>query len=151
MSFRVAHSGDLFADGADCIVIPVNCVGVMGAGVAKVCAQRYPDVFAIYKAACDSGALRPGTTLIVERPQAPTHVALLPTKDHWRQPSQLEWVKSGLVDLERAAQDPAISSISMPALGAGLGGLAFAPVQEAVEQWSEQLPDHLHITLYAPR
>ena len=79
----------------------------------------------------------------------PRWVVNFPTKQHWRQSSQLHWIQDGLVDLRRFIAEQRVQSIAIPALGAGLGGLAWAEVRSAIETELTGL-DGVQITVYEP-
>lgn len=125
-------SGDIFEDDADVLVIPVNCVGVMGAGLAKVAKQKWPEMYTRYRNACHNGRIKIGHGNITEYPQRenPEIIACLPTKIHWKNPSELEYVRYGLAWLRYDLwyNGPKKASIAIPALGCGLGGLDFTDV-----------------------
>lgn len=132
--------GDLFAAPAEVLVNPVNCVGIMGKGLAFAFRHRFPANFAAYAAVCGRSELRPGglvaheLTTTERMPGSPARwVVNLATKDHWRDPSQLAWVESGLRALRTWAEAQAVTSIALPALGAGLGGLPWPPVRAAID------------------
>jgi O-acetyl-ADP-ribose deacetylase (regulator of RNase III) len=125
------HHGDLFSSGADALVNPVNCVGVMGAGLAKQFKQRYPPMFAAYQAQCAARFYQPGDCRLWQQDGAPTIVNLA-TKNHWRDPSQLAWVDRGLRSLGAMLEPNRISSVAVPPLGCGLGGLAWPEVRNLI-------------------
>jgi O-acetyl-ADP-ribose deacetylase (regulator of RNase III) len=116
---------------ADLLVNPVNCMGVMGAGLAKAIADKYPIILHPYKQACASKALRIGTVFVtpVGKDGPPYYVANLPTKRHWKDRSYLEDVERGLQALVqwmvpyKDERDCHVRSVAVPALGCGLGGL----------------------------
>lgn len=150
--------GDILADNADILVNPVNCVGVMGKGLALQFKQKYPEAYLSYKEACDAGELRLGTVHIhYEPPRADRMRALtiihFPTKNHWRDSSYLPKIKLGLSDLVsvighlRKADIPA-RSIAVPALGAGLGHLPWSAVRRAVYDALD--PVDIDVRLYVP-
>lgn len=122
---------DVSADDADIIVNTVNCVGVMGAGVALAMKNRFPEIMPAYQEACRSGQLRPGGCLLLPLPDG-RHWAALATKDHWRNPSQYDWVMNGLNKLERLAQRAGARSIAIPPPGCGNGGLNWDKVRPMV-------------------
>lgn len=128
-------SGDLFEADVDAITNAVNCVGVMGRGVALAFKQRFPDNFVAYKQACDAGSLRPGGVFVFDRGEAqrPRFIVNFPTKDHWRDPSKLSDIEAGLQALATEIDRLSIRSIALPALGCGLGGLDWEAVRNAVE------------------
>ena len=130
-------SGDLFALPVQALVNPVNCVGVMGAGLAKQFREKYPQCFLPYKQACADGRIAPGRVFAwpLPQPQGWTHWILhFPTKRHWKQPSRMADIESGLADLIRIVREEEIPSIAIPPLGAGLGGLDPRQVHELLQQ-----------------
>ncbi len=126
------RSGDLFAADTDAIVNAVNCVGVMGKGLALAFKKQFPDNFEAYRRACDTGEVMPGKMFVVERASAPRWIINFPTKRHWRSPSTLDDVRSGLVDLIAQVKSREIKSVAIPALGCGLGGLRWEDVRPAI-------------------
>src|SRR5437763_1772698 len=99
--------GDLLAADAEALVNTVNCVGVMGKGIALQFKQRFPDVYRQYRNACRRGEVRPGHVHVVPtgRPDPPRYVINFPTKRHWRGKSRLDDIRAGLEDLVRVAHD----------------------------------------------
>ncbi len=116
--------GDIFKAQRDALVVPVNIIGTMGAGLAREVALRYPDAYRAYRAVCDSGELRIGTLALLDwmHPK----LLLFPTKGHWREKSTLETIECGLVELCR--YEDRLASLAIPALGCGLGGLRWQDV-----------------------
>lgn len=144
-------SGDMFANPADAVVNPVNCVGVMGKGLAAECARRWPGMLPGYKRACADGTLRPGAVQVWATGQEPTRfVVQFPTKRHWRQPSRLGDVADTLPALTAAVVEHGIRSIAVPALGCGLGGLPWPEVRALVETAFAELHD-VDVRLYPPQ
>ena len=119
MTVRTMY-GDLLNSEAPILVNTVNCVGVMGAGIALQFRQRFPHNYAVYRRACDRKLLKPGGVLRVS--DDGRTILNVATKDHWRNPSQLVWIEQILHALYTtyAATD---DMIAMPLLGCGLGGL----------------------------
>lgn len=114
---------------ASILVNTVNTVGVMGAGFARAVREAWPEIMPPYAAACTDGRLRPGTLQVVPVPGGPTIINMA-TKEHWRTPSRLEWVGSGLVFLNRWLCARALpgSRVALPPPGCGHGGLDWARV-----------------------
>lgn len=127
--------GDITADQSNILVNTVNCVGVMGKGVALAFANAFPAIIAPYKAACSSSAIRPGTSRLYPIPGDPQSRcwAAMATKDHWRDPSQYGWVETALADLAANARAIGARSIAIPRPGCGNGGLDWARVRPMLE------------------
>jgi O-acetyl-ADP-ribose deacetylase (regulator of RNase III) len=127
--------GNLFDADVEAIVNAVNCVGVMRKGIALEFKRRFPSNFIAYKIACDAGELQLGRVFIHdEGPSAtPRYIVNFPTKHHWRNPSRLEDIRSGLDSLAAEIDRLKIHSIAIPALGCGLGGLDWQDVREELE------------------
>jgi O-acetyl-ADP-ribose deacetylase (regulator of RNase III) len=111
-------TGDLFNDNAEAIVNTVNCVGVMGRGIALQFKKRYPENFKEYEAKCKLGEITPGRVFVFETNSfiKPKYIINFPTKRHWRGASRIEDIESGLVDLVRAIKNYKINSIAIPPL-----------------------------------
>src|SRR5689334_23221056 len=89
-------SGNIFLTACDVVTITVNCEGVMGAGIALEARLRWPEMFDAYKGACEAGELRPGSLFWWPEPPGKAAQLCFPTKDHWKQPSRLSYVRDGL-------------------------------------------------------
>jgi O-acetyl-ADP-ribose deacetylase (regulator of RNase III) len=126
--------GDLLAEPAEALVNAVNCVGAMGRGVALQFKRAFPENFGAYHAACARGKVQPGRMFVFARRAAsgPRVIVNFPTKRHWRDRARIEDVGAGLVALAAEVEARAIRSIALPALGAGLGGLAWAQVRDRI-------------------
>lgn len=128
------RDGNLLDSGAEALVNTVNTVGVSGKGIALMFREAFPENFRAYAAACKAGALKPGGLFVTERRDmlGPRWIINFATKDHWRSPSRLEWIKAGLADLHREITERGIRSIAIPPLGAGNGGLDWADVKPLI-------------------
>ena len=125
--------GDIFAQPADAIVNPVNCVGVMGRGLAFQFKRRHPDAFLAYRRACAERRVRPGRMFMVDTGcERPRWIVHFPTKRHWRDRSTIGDIEAGLRDLAAAVARHGIRSIAIPPLGCGLGGLDWRAVRPLV-------------------
>jgi O-acetyl-ADP-ribose deacetylase (regulator of RNase III) len=120
---RIVHE-NLFAVKADAIVNPVNCVGVMGAGIAKSFKNMFPSMFEAYRFACETSMLRIGTVHVYQEDDG-RRIINLPTKLHWKNPSTVEFIRTSLMALAGANKTLKLSTIAMPAIGCGCGGLDF--------------------------
>lgn len=144
-------TGNLLEADTDAVVNTVNCVGVMGKGIALQFKRRYPSVYTTYRKACEAGEVTTGRMLPVETGEmtGPTWVINFPTKKHWRSPSRLEWIESGLRDLRRVIAELGIKSIAIPPLGAGNGGLNWGDVEPLIRSTFADDPT-VDVLLYAP-
>ena len=126
--------GDLFADMPEAVVNTVNCVGVMGRGVALQFKKRFPANFKAYKSACDKLEVLPGRMFVFETESflAPKWIINFPTKRNWKGASKLEDIESGLDDLVSVIRHNGIREISLPPLGCGLGGLDWNVVKPLI-------------------
>ena len=128
--------GNLLEAPAEALVNTVNEVGVMGEGNrVDVPRARFPKNTRAYEAACKAGEVRVGR-MLVTRNQAligPRWIINFPTKRHWRNPSQLDWIRDGLKDLVRVVRENGIRSVALPPLGCGTGGLDWSQVRQEIE------------------
>ena len=143
-------TGDILSAGTDALVNTVNCVGIMGRGIALQFKNAYPANFKAYEAACKRQEVQPGRMFVQETGKfSPRFIINFPTKRHWRGKSRIEDVESGLIDLVAQIRKRGIRSIAIPPLGAGLGGLNWADVRPLIEAALAELPD-LAVKLYEP-
>lgn len=144
--------GNLLDSDADALVNAVNTVGVMGKGIALMFKEAFPENYRAYRAACDKGDVTTGRMFVFERdePVGPKWIINFPTKQHWRHPSRLEWIREGVQDLRRVVTQCKLHSIAIPALGAGLGGLEWDDVRREIERAFSDMDD-IDITVYEPQ
>ncbi len=128
--------GNLLKVDVEALVNTVNCVGIMGKGIALQFKQDYPENFKAYEKACRASEVRPGKMFIVptNKMQNPKFIVNFPTKRHWKGKSKIEDIKSGLTALIRDVQELGITSIAIPPLGCGLGGLRWSEVKPLIER-----------------
>ena len=127
-------SGDMFEMPVDIRVNTVNCVGVMGAGVALAFKTRYPAMFREYKKACDAGDVKPGSLNVWHT--LTEWVINFPTKRHWRENSKYEDIEDGLKALRTYLDSIGRSvRVALPALGCGHGGLDWSRVSRLIERY----------------
>ena len=141
------YRGNLFASRAKCLVNTVNCVGVMGKGVALEFRRRFPAMFEDYKRTCKAGELRPGQIL----PYRKGHPWVLnfAVKDDWKHPSKLEWVESCLAKFVARYRRLGIDSVALPWLGAMNGRLEWESVHSLICAYLSNLDD-LNVEVVPP-
>jgi O-acetyl-ADP-ribose deacetylase (regulator of RNase III) len=126
-------TGNIFTSKAQTIVNTVNCVGVMGAGIALECRLRYPDMHADYVRICKENRLRPGQLWLYKA--SDRWILNFPTKNHWKAPSREEYLQLGLQKFLDTYQSKGITSIAFPLLGADRGGLSSATSKRIMEKY----------------
>lgn len=143
--------GDLLSSDVDAIVNTVNCVGVMGKGVALQFKKAYPENFKIYKKLCDKGLIKIGEMFVFNtgRVVGPKFIINFPTKIHWKSPSKIEYISDGLDSLISTIKELRIQSIALPPLGCGNGGLSWNLVLPLIRSRLAELSD-TKILLYEP-
>lgn len=142
--------GNILQADAEALVNTVNCVGVMGRGIALHFKYAYPANFKAYVAACKREEIQPGRMFVHDtgRP-APRWIINFPTKRHWRGKSRIEDIESGMGALVHEIEARGIRSVAIPPLGSGLGGLAWSDVRPVIEAALADMPD-VRVTLYEP-
>ena len=143
--------GNLLEANAEALVNAVNCVGVMGKGLALQFRQAFPENFEAYRQACQQLQLQPGRMFIFETRSkpGPQYIANFPTKRHWRGKSQIDDIDSGLKAIVEDVARLGITSIAVPPLGCGLGGLNWGTIRLRIEQAFQPLPN-VHVLLFSP-
>lgn len=134
----------IFDSPAQTLVNTVNCVGIMGKGLAHAFKEREPDMFKAYKRICDDKALVPGKLWLWRGRKS--WVLNFPTKIHWRNPSRLDWIEQGLEKFVSAYAAQGITEISFPQLGCGNGGLKWDDVRPLMEHYLRKIdiPVYIH-------
>ncbi|HML96497.1 MAG TPA: macro domain-containing protein [Thermodesulfobacteriota bacterium] len=139
--------GDIFKSDAQTLVNTVNCVGVMGKGLALEFKKRFPDMYQDYVEQCKLGKVKLGKPYIFKRLIKPW-ILLFPTKDHWRSVSKLSDIEEGLNYLEKHYKNWGIVSLAVPPLGCGLGELNWEIVGPTLYRHLKKL--EIPVQLYAP-
>lgn len=148
----ISTQGDLLQQhDVDAIVNTVNCVGVMGKGIALQFKKKWPANFKAYAAACKAKQVKLGEMYIYDLGGlvTPRYIINFPTKDHWRNASKLQDIENGLHDLIHQIKILGIQSVAIPPLGCGNGGLSWTQVEPLIEQSFAQLLD-VEIRLFKP-
>lgn len=142
--------GNILNAQAESLVNTVNCVGVMGKGIALQFKKAFPENFKAYKSACQCGEVKPGSMFVFDTGQElPRYIINFPTKRHWRDKSRYEDIEAGLQALVKEITAWNISSIAVPPLGSGLGGLDWAKIKPMIERAFSDLPN-VQIQLFEP-
>jgi len=143
--------GDLLRTDAEALVNTVNCVGIMGRGIALQFRQTFPENFKAYESACRREEVQPGRMFVYETGWMtnPKYIINFPTKRHWRGKSRIEDIESGLLALRGEIEKRNIRSIAIPPLGSGLGGLEWSEVKPRIEQAMRGL-DEVRIIVFEP-
>lgn len=139
--------GNIFDSQCTTLVNTVNCVGVMGKGVALEFKKRYPGMFEEYQMLCKEGFVKPGRPYLY-RDLSGTSIINFPTKDNWRSPSKFAYITEGLKWFRESYQELGITSVAFPPLGCGNGGLSWDDVGPRMYRELKDLP--IEIEIYAP-
>lgn len=143
-------TGDILKAPAEALINTVNCVGVMGRGIALQFKKKFPTNFEAYQKACQREEVQTGKMFVhhlgIFQPQ---WIINFPTKQHWKGKSKIEYIESGLVDLIKVVQEHNIKSIAIPPLGCGLGGLSWDTVRPMIVEAFKSLPE-VKVLLFEP-
>ena len=144
-------TGDILAEEAEALVNTVNCVGVMGRGIALQFKRAFPENFKAYAARCQRKAMQPGRVFVFETGQLtnPRYIINFPSKRHWRGKSRMEDIESGLVSLAQEIRSRGIRSVAIPPLGSGLGGLNWPEVRVRLEGALKEFED-VKVVIFKP-
>ena len=141
------RTGDIFDSSAQTLVNPVNCVGVMGKGLALEFGHRFPAMYRNYQARCAKGIVRPGRPYIFKTPGRP-NVINFPTKAHWRGKGCFNSICEGLVYMHAMYKAWGVTSLAVPALGTGTGGLDWGEIESVLTRHFDMYD--IPVELYAP-
>ena len=137
---KYIEEGDIFkVSGVSSYAHGCNCAGAMGKGIAVQFKEKYPEMYKMYNKLCKSGEYAPGDVFAYNHGNG--YVYNLGTQETWRTKAKLEYIKSSLEKMLSLATEAGVSSIAMPAIGAGLGGLKWADVKEEIERASRLYPE----------
>ena len=151
-------TGNLFVNPSDILVNPVNCVGTMGKGLALEFKRRYPENYEYYMKMYKESLLKMTSGILpcelktTEPP--PVYIVNFATKVHWRDTSRYDDIEYGLKMLNnflRGLDDGEVSSISIPALGCGLGGLEWRYVKPLILDFAEDVPNEINVIIFEPK
>ena len=143
--------GNLLEENTEAFVNTVNCVGVMGKGIALQFKQAFPENFKQYKKACDAKKVKPGQMFTASTGKLfPKYIINFPTKRHWRGKSKIEDIESGLKALVEELERLNIKSIAIPPLGCGNGRLEWAQVKPMITNALAGLSD-VRVVIFEPK
>ena len=149
-------TGNIFDARTDAIVNPVNCVGVMGKGLALEFKKRFPISSKGYTEACARNIVKIGELFVLTPTRDPwwrengQYVIHFPTKKHWRDPSKLEYIEAGVKEFGRVFESLKIKSVAIPALGCGCGGLDWAVVKPVIVEGLRSVKGSIKVMLFEP-
>ena len=143
---KYISNGNIFDSSCEFLINPVNCVGVMGKGLALQFKNIFPNNFLNYRQHCLESNLSIGKLLITSENNR--KIINFPTKEHWKNPSKLEYIILGLEKLEIAINRFNIKSIAFPKIGSGLGGLDWNLVLEEIKKFHERINPNVIIEIY---
>lgn len=146
---KVERGKTIFESNAQTLVNTINCVGVMGKGIALEFKNRYPAMFDKYKTFCDKGVFKPGV-LWIYKAEDGKWVLNFPTKVDWRNPSEMSYIEEGLKKFVEIWKEKGITSIAFPLLGCSNGGLNPDEVIPLMEKYLNQC-EGLDVTIYDDR
>lgn len=151
MGIKSVEGNLLEQQNVDAIVNTVNCVGVMGKGIALQFKKKWPTNYKTYAAACKEGGVTLGKMFVFELGAlaTPRFIINFPTKGHWRSDSRFKDIEAGLQDLVVRIKELNIQSIAIPPLGCGNGGLDWAIVKPLMLRYLADIPK-LDVYLYEP-
>lgn len=144
-------TGDILTEEVEALVNSVNCVGVMGRGIALQFKDAFPENFRSYAAACKRKEVKPGRMFVFENSQisGPRYIINFPTKRHWKGKSRIEDIEAGLAALTREIKNRNIHSIALPPLASGLGGLEWREIRQRIEESLKGL-SNVRIVVFEP-
>lgn len=144
--------GNIIQSDAEALVNTVNCVGIMGKGIALQFKKAFPEAyFSAYQKACRNQELQPGKVMVWHTGQFvnPKYIINFPTKQHWKGRSKYEYIESGLNTLKDEVKKLNIRSIAIPPLGSGLGGLQWFKIKNMIQSALADMPE-LEALIYEP-
>lgn len=148
----VYKKSNLLESQAEALVNTVNTVGIMGKGIALQFKEHFPINYKLYQKACKEGQVKIGKMFVTETAQftGPKYIINFPTKENWRSFTRIEFIHEGLDDLIRVINEKNISSIAIPPLGCGNGGLDWIEVKPIIERKLMSISDAITIEVYEP-
>ena len=143
-------NGNIFNTKAQTIVNTVNCIGVMGKGIALVFKLRYPLMFDLYKQYCEAHLISIGKLWLFKGVESAPWVLNFPTKTHWKLPSEYDYIRQGLQKFVETYKEKGITSVAFPLLGASNGGLDKDVVMDIMIDYLSRCDIPVEIYQYDP-
>jgi len=146
-------NGNIIEADAEALINTVNCVGVMGKGIALQFKKAFPeDYFNDYRKSCRTGKLTPGKVTVWRTGKFvnPKFIINFPTKQHWKEKSKYEFIEKGLISLKDEIKKLNIRSVAIPPLGSGLGGLNWEKVKDIIIRTLSDI-EQIDILIYEPK
>lgn len=147
---KCIKGGDIFQSDCQAIINTINTVGVMGKGLALIYRNKYPVMFAEYRKACFNNEVKIGFMYLWKVPDKDKWIINFPTKEHWRNPSKIEWIIAGLQDLVKVVKEKGFTSLAIAPLGCGNGGLNWTLVKKEILKVCEESLNDIKIEIYEP-
>ncbi len=147
MTIKVV-TGNIFTTNVKTLVNPINCEGVMGAGLALECRLRYPDMYNRYKKICEKGLIQPGLLWLYKAKDR--QILNFVTKDRWRGKSEPRYLHLGLMKFIDTYESKGIDSVAFPLLGADNGGLDESKSLQIIEQYLSDINIPVEVYIYDP-
>lgn len=144
---EVITDRDILESKAQTLVNTVNCVGVMGKGIALKFKKKFPDMYQDYLSRCNRDLIRLGQPYLYRRPDKPW-IINFPTKDHWRSMASIDAIIKGMQYLLNHYKEWGITSIAVPPLGCGEGQLEWRVIGPTLYRHLKQID--IPTELYAP-
>ena len=135
----VEVKGNIFNSNAMAVVNTVNCVGVMGKGIALEFKLRFPEMFKEYENKCFQKTLKPGQILPYKK--STPWILNFAIKDHWKDPSRIEWFENSLLEFCSLYKELGIKSVAFPWMGAMNGGIPIDSIKSVLRRYLEELED----------
>ena len=139
--------GDIFESKAQTLINTVNCVGIMGKGIALEFKKRFPQMFDDYAQRCARTEVKAGVPYLCKT-LFPPQIINFPTKDHWKNVSRIADIERGLPLLLSHYKEWGVTSLAIPALGCGNGRLEWKAVGPLIYRYASQID--IPVELYAP-
>lgn len=139
--------GDILKSKAQTLINTVNCVGVMGKGIALEFKKRFPEMFEDYIKKCDREEVKLGVPYLYKT-LFPPQIVNFPTKDHWKSVSRINDIECGLQYILSHYKEWGITSLAIPPLGCGNGQLEWRAVGPLIYRYVNQMD--IPVEMYAP-